>query len=139
MQISIQKLINDKATREEIADAMLLNYEDHKNILSDEDEVFAEDIFVTKIIYTDFVIADICEDYEIEDQWERRTKIININEDYFAWHYTSIYDYDFMFEGCEKVIPHKKIVLDVEFLPVGDTPTKQETTASYAKVYMTKL
>ena len=136
MQISIQKLINDKATREEIADAMLLNYEDHKNILSDEDMVFAEDIFLTRTIDLNFVVTDICEDYEIEDQWERRTKILKISENYFAWHYTFIFDYDFEFEGCEKVIPHKKIVLDVEFLPVGDTPTKQETTVSYAKVYM---
>lgn len=133
MQISIQKLIDNEATREEIADAMLLNYEDHENILSDEDEPL--EVFDT--IDESFLIADVCQEYDLYKSWNNRSTILKINDSYFSWNYGMNARYgDWDFYGCEKVIPHKKIVLDVEFLPVGDTPTKQETTALYAKVYM---
>ncbi len=136
MQISIQKLINDEASNEEIAAAMLKNYEDHLDIFSDEDD--ALEIFYK--LDESFLIADICNEHDFYKGWTNRSTILKINDSYFSWNYgmDAIYG-DWDFYDCKKVIPVKKTVLDVDFIPISPYYKTKEETEAYKKIFHTGL
>ena len=136
MQISIQKLLENEASKEEIATAMLKNYEDHLNILSDEDEPL--EVFDT--IDESFLIADICHEYDLYYSWSNRSIILKINDSYFSWDYWMDARYgDWDCYGCKKVVPVKKTILDVDFIPVSPYYKTKEETEAYKKIFHTGL
>lgn len=135
MQISIQKLIDNEASKEEITVAMLKNYEDHSDIFSVEDEPL--EVFDT--IDKSFLVIDICTDYNLYKSWANRSTILKINDSYFSWNYgiSAIYG-DWEFYDCKRVIPVKKTILDVTFIPVKESYMTKETEA-YKKIFHTGL
>lgn len=134
MQISIQKLIDNEASKEKIAAAMLENFEDHLNIFSDGDEPLK--IFCDFDFLENFLITDTCKEYDFFDY---KTIILKIDDFYFSWEYSVSPYKDCNFYRCQKVIPVKKMILDVDFIPVfPDYKTKKETE-TYKKIFQTGL
>lgn len=135
MQISIQKLIDNEASKKEITTAMLKNYEDHSDIFSIKDEPL--EVFDT--IDKSFLIADICTDYDLYKSWADRSIILKINDSYFSWNYGMDARYgDWDFYECKKVIPVKKTIIDVNFIPVEESCVTEETEM-YKKIFHTGL
>lgn len=136
MQISIQKLIDNEESKEEIAAAMLKNYEDCGNIFSDEDEPL--EVFDT--IDRSFLVADICQEYDLYYGLSHRSTILKINDSYFSWNYRMNARYGgWEFYGCRKVVPVKKTILDVDFIPVSPYYNTKKETEAYKKIFHTGL
>lgn len=135
MQISIQKLLNDEASKREITTAMLKNFEDHFNIFSDEDEPLK---ILNDFDFTEnFLITDIRHDYDL---WAYKEIILKINDSYFSWSCEMNARYgDWEFYKCQKVVPVKKTILDVDFIPVFPDYKIEKETEAYKKIFHTGL
>ena len=127
---SIENLYySQDADNETLADAMLLNWEDHGSLV-DKDESWN----LLRELPQDFILDDFLDEY---DQWKgvaHRALIIQVHNRFFAYYYTAS-DWDSECYTWEEVKPVPVVKYDVVYAPKGGYTQSVIKSESYIKLF----
>ena len=127
--VSIEKLYSDEVNDDVLAEAMLLNWEDHGSLVGDN-----ESWRLLMELDSNFIFDDILQEYDIKG-YAYRTLIIKIKDRYFAYHYTDT-AYDTECYNWEEVKPIPHIKYEVDYIPINKTTLSfLDVTDNYTKLF----
>lgn len=127
---SIEDLYSKNADNDILAEAMLLNWEDHGSLVGND-----ESWKLLMELENNFIFDDIVREYDVYRGYAYRTLIIKIKDRYFAYYYTdTAYD-----EECyewEEVKPIPFIRYEVDYVSINAAISSlQDTTDNYTKLF----
>jgi len=129
--ISIEKLYySDKVDDDTLAEAMLLNWEDHGSLVGDD-----ESWRLLTELGNNFIFDDVLDEYDTYKSCAYRTLIIKVKDRYFAYYYTDNC-YDSECYDWEEVKPIPFVKYEVNYIPINkEVVLFCDATDSYTKLF----